>query len=190
MTSMRPRVSPENFEAIARIAYRDDVTLEYLNGKIEVKAVPDGDHDEIIAWLQQVCMQHRPDLWLYPERGLIVETYRTGRARPDGTLAPRKHFSGADDFASTDGVLLVAEVTSNDWDTDRRDRKDKPTAYAEAKIPVFLLIDRDDDTATVHSEPEGGMYRNVRKYVYGDEIDLPGLGITFDTEELKDFSTR
>ncbi len=33
-----------------------------------------------------------------------------------------------------DGLLMAVEVTSYDGDTDRRDRQDKPNAYAAADI--------------------------------------------------------
>src|SRR4051812_43644938 len=91
-TTDRPQMSIEEFEQLARSA-PETVTLEFISGKLEVKPVPDGDHDEIIMWVQEQCMQHRPDLRLCRERGLKAESYRKGRARPDGALAPRKHFA-------------------------------------------------------------------------------------------------
>ncbi|WFB08925.1 Uma2 family endonuclease [Streptomyces sp. LX-29] len=109
----------------------------------QVKPVPDGDHDEIIMWVQEQCMQHRPDVRLYRERRLKVEGYRRGRAIPDGALAPRRHFTGHGEWSDPDGVLMVVEVTSHDSDTDRRDRREKRDAYAGAEIPVYLLVDRE-----------------------------------------------
>ena len=46
--------------------------------------MPDGGHDDIIMWLVEKCMQQRPDLWLYRERGLRTEAYRKGRAARTG----------------------------------------------------------------------------------------------------------
>lgn len=112
MPSARPQMTVEEFEVIERSA-PETVRLEFINGKIEVKPVPDGNHDEVIAWLQQLCMQSRPDLWLYPERGLKISAYWRGRARTDGALAPRRHFTGAGEWAEPDGVLMVVEVTSH-----------------------------------------------------------------------------
>src|SRR5262245_25375022 len=101
-----PLPTVEDFEELASTA-PETVRLEFVNGKIEVKAVPDGKHHEIIRWLMRVCMQHRPDLWLYPECGLKIEKYRKGRARPDGSLAPPMHFIDAGDWADPDGVLMA-----------------------------------------------------------------------------------
>ncbi|MFF4651976.1 Uma2 family endonuclease [Streptomyces sp. NPDC001380] len=176
----------EEFERIAVAADREGVRLEFIHGKLGVKAVPDGDHDEIVRWVMEHCMQQRPDLWLYPERGLKVEAYRKGHAKPDGALAPRGSFAGQGEWADADRVLMVLEVTSYDTDTDRRDREDKPRAYAEAGIPVYLLVDRDSCEVLVHSEPEGGVYGALVRRPFGREVRLPQpVGIVLDTEALK-----
>ncbi|MEU1281726.1 Uma2 family endonuclease [Streptomyces sp. NPDC005805] len=184
----KPQMSTEDFEEIERHA-PETVRLEFINGKLEVKPVPDGDHGEILMWLLRQCMQHRPDLALYPERGLVVGAYRKGRARPDGALAQTGHFAGHGEWSSPEGVLMTVEVTSHDYDTDRRDRTEKRDGYAGAGIPVYLLIDRDKGTVVVHSEPEDGTYRLVRIHPYGKPAELPDpVGITLDTEKLKDYS--
>jgi Uma2 family endonuclease len=53
---------------------------------------------------------------------------------------------------------MVVEVTSHDADTDQRDRLEKREGYAAAEIPVYLLIDREDCSLTVHAEPQDGKY--------------------------------
>ncbi|MEN8649361.1 Uma2 family endonuclease [Streptomyces sp. 21So2-11] len=178
----------EDFEELARRA-PETVTLELLNGNLRVKPVPDGDHGEIYMWLMRECMHSRPDLGLYPEQGLVIDTYRSGRARTDGALAPIGHFAGQSEWATPEGVLMAVEVTSHDADTDRRDRHEKRDGYATAGIPVYLLIDRDNDTLTVHSEPENGAYRQHPTYPYGTTVVLPDpVGITLQTEKLKDYA--
>ncbi|WP_030387330.1 Uma2 family endonuclease [Streptomyces sp. NRRL S-241] len=183
-----PQMTVTEFEQIARTA-PETVTLEFIQGKPEVKPVPDGDHDEITMWVLRQCMQQRPELALYPERGLAVERYRAGRARPGGALAPIGTFAGAGEWADPKGVLMVLEVTSHDADTDRRDRKEKRDGYAAAGIPVYLLIDREHCTLTVHSDPDAGSYRHSPSLPYGASVDIPDpVGITLDTEHLKEFA--
>ncbi|MGW7357715.1 Uma2 family endonuclease [Streptomyces sp. NPDC054802] len=183
-----PEMSVEDFEELAHNA-PEGVTLELINGKLRVKPVPDGDHGEISMWLLEQCMQHRPDLRLYPERGLLIDGYRKGRSRPDGTLAPKGHFAGHGEWSSPQGVLMVVEVTSHDNDTHRRDRIEKRDGYAMAGIPVYLLIDRDSDTVVVHSEPEDGLYHLARTYCYGETVRLPSpVDITLETEKLKEYA--
>ncbi|MCX4738175.1 Uma2 family endonuclease [Streptomyces antibioticus] len=192
MTVMAERMSQMSvveFEAIAAAA-PETVTLEFINGRIGVKKVADGDHDTIVTWLARRCMRTRPDLDLYQGRGLRVEAYREGRVRPDAVLVPEAHFAGQGEWADPDGALMVVEVTSYDSDTDRRDRHEKPTAYGQSGIPLYLLIDRDSCTVTVHSGPDRqiGGYRSVQVAKFGEKVLLPEpMGIELDTEILKNY---
>ena len=189
MTADQPQMTVEEFEELARSA-PETVTLEFIAGKIGVKPVPDGDHGEIIVWLMKRCMEHRPELSLYPEQNLKVERYRNGRARPDGLLAPEDTFAGKGEWPEPEGVLMAVEVTSHDSDANQRDRVEKPEGYADAGIPVFLLIDRDDSSLTVHSDPEDGKYRSKVTRPYGATIEIPDpVGITLETGRLKDYAS-
>ncbi|MEU9389090.1 Uma2 family endonuclease [Streptomyces sp. NPDC048324] len=187
-TADRPQMLVEEFEELARHA-PESARLEFLNGKVGVKPMPDGNHGEIVAWLLKRCMQHRPELFLYPEQGLEVEAYRKGRAKPDGVLVPEGYFVGKGEWSDPAGVLMVLEVTSHDRDADRRDRVEKPDGYAATGIPVYLLVDRDQNSVTVHADPEGGAYRSVTTRAFGAEIELPDpVGFTLDTAKLKEFA--
>ncbi|MEU7183748.1 MULTISPECIES: Uma2 family endonuclease [Streptomyces] len=180
----------EHFEEAARILARleEGARLEFIDGKIRSKPMPDGDHGRIVEWLMRHCIQSRPELWLYPDQGLKVQAYRSGRARPDGSLAASGAFVGQGEWADPDPVLMVFEVTSYDSDTDRRDRVEKPRAYAETGIPLFLLIDREAGQVTLHSEPDGVRYEDVRTVPFGRTLRLPDpVGITLETEALKDW---
>ncbi|UNO43802.1 Uma2 family endonuclease [Streptomyces sp. MST-110588] len=185
----RSQMLLEEFEILARTADHsaERLRLEFINEKMGVKAVPDGDHGRIIQWLIRICLQARPELWLH-DQGLKVQPYRHGRARPDGTLAPSDAFVGQGDWADPEPALMVVEVTSYDADTDRRDRQDKPRAYAETGIPVYLLIDRDSCEVAVFSQPDGERYEQVSIVPFGKSVTLPDpVGIELDTEPLKNW---
>ncbi|MER8104421.1 Uma2 family endonuclease [Kitasatospora sp. NPDC094016] len=187
--SERPHMLPEEFEEIADLVARraEGIRLEFINGKLGIKPVPDGDRSMIIEWLTRICIQARPDLWLY-NHGLKIRSYRGGRAHPDGTLAPSGTVAGQGEWADADGVLMVVEVTSYDSDTDRRDRVEKPRAYAEAGIPIYLLIDRDSAEVVVHSQPDGVRYETAQILPFGRTVHLPEpVGISLDTEPLKNW---
>jgi Uma2 family endonuclease len=189
MAEHMSQMSVEEFETIASAA-PETVTLEFINGRIGVKKVTDGDHSTIVSWLARRCMQTRPDLDLYQGRGLRVEDCREGRVKPDAVLAPEAHFAGHGEWADPEGALMVVEVTSYDSDTDRRDRQEKPTAYGQAGIPLYLLIDRDSCTVTVHSGPDRkiGGYRAVHTAKFGEKVLVPDpIGIELDTEILENY---
>ncbi|WP_405912659.1 Uma2 family endonuclease [Streptomyces sp. NBC_00963] len=182
------QMSVEDFEELARHA-PETVALEFINGKLGVKPVPDGDHGEIIMWLLRQCIQQRPELGLYPEQGVKVESYRQGRARLDGALAPTGHFSGQGEWAHPGGILMAVEVTSHDSDSDLRDRVEKRDGYAASGIPVYLLVDRDTEKLVVYSEPERGEYLTRASHAYGATVTLPTpVSITLESGKLKDYA--
>jgi Uma2 family endonuclease len=185
------QMSVDDFEKIAKAAEKqiETVRFEFIDGRIGVKGVPDGDHGEIIRWLQKQCMQAAGGLWPYAgDLGLQVDGYRGARARPDAIVAPEGTFAGQGDWADPDHVAMVVEVTSFDSDTHRRDRVEKPVAYAAAGIPVYLLIDRDACTLTVYCEPSPRGYRDIHSVEFGAKVALPKpLDVELDTEELKDY---
>ncbi|MEU6094523.1 Uma2 family endonuclease [Streptomyces sp. NPDC047079] len=196
MTVMADRASSQMpvdlFERIAEFAAREDETVrfELIDGRIGLKKVTNGNHGAIIMWLNRQCMQARPGLDLNPLQGLKVEAYRKGRALPDAVLAPVDHFVGQGDWADPHGVLMAVEVTPYDSDTHNRDRVEKPRAYAEAGIPVYLLIDRDNLSVLVHSDPgPEGWYRDIHTVTMGGKVRLPApVTIDLDTEELKKYA--
>ncbi|MGS2588883.1 Uma2 family endonuclease [Streptomyces hebeiensis] len=190
MAEHSAQMTVEDFEKFAAVE-SETVRLEFIDGRIGVKKVPDGDHGEIILWLLGQCMQSRPGLVLNPLQGLKIEKYRSGRARPDGSLVPMGHFAGQGEWADPDGVLMTVEVTSRDSDTHKRDRVEKPAAYADAGIPVYLLIDREAGTVTVHSNPDpaAGDYSDLHRVVFGERLVIPDpVGIELDTEILKAYA--
>src|SRR5699024_4372829 len=99
--------------------------------------------------------------------------------------SPVDHFAGQGEWAEPQGVLAVVKVTSWDSDINARDRVEKTHAYAACGIGVYLLVDRDDDSVTVHSEPTGDRYRSIVTLGYGHTVELPGTGIALNTDGLK-----
>ena len=183
----RPQMQVEDFEALAEFAagLDDELSLEFVGGKVGVKAVPDGTHGTIIAWLIRVFGAKVTDLWFYAEQGLRIEEYRGGRARPDGVLARPAAFVGHGEWAEPDSVVLALEVTSFDRDSHRRDCEDKVRAYAETEIPIYLLIDRARAKVTVYSDPVDGKYEGVNTYEMGATVVLPApVSLELDTEPL------
>lgn len=84
---------------------------------------------------------------------------------------------------------MVVEITPHDRDTNQRDRIDKPVGYAAVDIPVYLLVDRDQETVVLYSEPKDGSYQQITPFPWGTPVELPDpLGFTLDTEELKDYA--
>lgn len=174
-------VTVEDFEVFDRVA-PEHLKVELINGRIIVSPPAGGDHDENIVEIDDQIRLHHPELRTQGARGLVIPAYRTGRAIPDGTVAPKGNFRGQPEWADPAGVVMLIEVTSSEPEVDR---VDKPKAYAEAAIPVYLLVDRERREVVVHWEPEGGHYTRTTKAEFGKPLDLPApLSFTLETCNL------
>ncbi|MFJ7075630.1 Uma2 family endonuclease [Streptomyces sp. NPDC098781] len=191
MTDTSDQLLVEEFEQLAAFAEREieTVRLEFLGGRLGLRKATNGNHGTVVMRLVHEWMQARPEFGLYPARGLKVEAHGQGRVLPDGALAPVGHFAGHGDWSDPDGVLMTVEVTSHDSYTHHRDRVEKRQAYGEAGIPFYLLIDRDESTVALYSEPDPRIgYRHARRVAFGAKLLLPEpLGIELDTEKLKQY---
>ncbi|CAL9538937.1 Uma2 family endonuclease [Streptomyces sp. enrichment culture] len=79
---------------------------------------------------------------------------------------------------------LVLEVTSSNWE---EDLKTKVGAYAEAKVPVYVVVDRKHKRLHVLTEPAGNAYNSHRVHAPGETIKLPGtIGaeVTLDVAQV------
>ncbi|MFG2624513.1 Uma2 family endonuclease [Streptomyces sp. NPDC048473] len=79
---------------------------------------------------------------------------------------------------------LVLEVTSSNY---KNDLRNKVAAYAEAKIPVYVIVDRRHGRVHVLTEPMGGGYDSHEVYAPGQTVTLPdsiGAPVTLDVAEL------
>ncbi|MFD7336507.1 Uma2 family endonuclease [Streptomyces violascens] len=177
-------VALDEFEAFAAAA-PEGFHVELIHGRVLVSRAPDGDHDENVMFIGDQVRARRPELRMYQERGLTVPAYRAGRARVDGAVAPLGYFRGQPSWSDPSGVLMVVEVTIGREQDAEVDRVDKRDAYAQAGLPVYLLIDRHRGEAVVHWDPEGGTYRHSARAAFGAKLALPEpFGFDLDTSEL------
>lgn len=177
-------VSLAEFEVLER-ASSEEVSLELINGRIYVVPVPDGEHDEFAATIGEQIGKHSPELRLLHERGLRIPAYREGRSRVDGAVAPRGYFRGEPSWADPSGVQMIVEITSGRNRDAEVDRVEKRDAYAQAAIPVYLLVDRHRGEVTVFWEPSNGAYAQLATAKFGARLALPDpFGFELDTAEF------
>lgn len=149
---------------------------ELIEGEIVVTPPPDGDHEDYIGLIvNQVARLAGTDMQFSGRKGLRVAGGASGlthRLIPDGTWAPteRRLFRGAEPWMPSEGVAMVAEVTSGRAD---RDRETKRRCYAQGAIPLYLLVDRGTGRTTLFSGPKDGDYQDVITHPFGKSIPLP-----------------
>ncbi|MFF3528671.1 Uma2 family endonuclease [Streptomyces rubiginosohelvolus] len=79
---------------------------------------------------------------------------------------------------------LVLEVTSGNYQNDLRN---KVTAYAQAKIPVYVIVDRKHSRVHVLTEPLPAGYDRHEVYAPGQHAPLPasiGTEVSLDVDEI------
>ncbi|MER5440583.1 Uma2 family endonuclease [Streptomyces sp. NPDC002790] len=149
---------------------------ELIQGEIVVTPPPDGDHEDYINLiLKQVIRRSRTDMDFSGNKGLKLPSggdCPRNHLIPDGTFAPteRRLFRGADSWMPCEGVAMAVEVTSS---KPQQDREAKRRCYAQGAIPLYLLIDRDKSSVTLHSDPSKGDYRQSCTLPFGKALALP-----------------
>lgn len=102
---------------------------------------------------------------------------------PDLAVVPTAAAKGAGALLPAD-TLLIAEVTSeSNGDTDRIVKRKR---YAEYGAPLYLLIDRQERSITLYSEPgKLGYTRADGPHPYGTTLRLPApFNLDVDTADL------
>jgi hypothetical protein len=163
---------------------------ELIEGEIVVTP-PDGDHEDCLGLIpDQVIRRARTDMDFSGNKGLKLRSDGSSpenHAIPDGTFAPTelRLYRGADPWMLCEGVVLVVEVTSAKPRADRTDHTDKRHGYARGPIPLHLLVDREQSSLTLFSDPEGDDYRRHCTVPFGGRLTLPEpFSFDLETEEL------
>ncbi|MFD6968632.1 Uma2 family endonuclease [Streptomyces sp. NPDC059979] len=79
---------------------------------------------------------------------------------------------------------LVLEVTSSNYNNDLRA---KAVAYAQARIPVYVIVNRKHQRVHVLTDPVEGEYTSHRIHAAGELATLPdtlGAKVTLDVDQL------
>ncbi|GLW50699.1 hypothetical protein Stsp02_63600 [Streptomyces sp. NBRC 14336] len=149
---------------------------ELIEGEIVVTPPPDGDHEDYIGLIvDEVISKSRTRMQFAGNKGLVLGSAGSSpkdRVIPDGTFAPRelRLFRGADSWMPCDGVAMVLEVTST---RPQADREAKRRSYARGGIPLYLLVDRQESSITLFSDPHRGDYREQCTRPLGKPLTIP-----------------
>ncbi|MFE7750358.1 Uma2 family endonuclease [Streptomyces sp. NPDC057428] len=163
--------------------------VEIIGGVITVAPPPDGPHARALTKLM------RPFIAAGLDDGETEVLQGVGLWLPSG---PEDY--AIPDLAIVDADLdehlienncydpacfrLVLEVTSGNYQNDMRN---KVTAYAQAKIPVYVVVDRKHGRVHVLTEPLPSGYDRHEVYAPGQEAPLPsvlGTEVSLDVAEL------
>ncbi|MFL9653332.1 Uma2 family endonuclease [Streptomyces sp. PB17] len=161
---------------------------ELVEGEIVVTPPPDGDHEDCIGLIvSQVHRRSVTDMQFSGNKGLKLKNadgLLADHVIPDGTFAPAasRLYRGAEPWMPGDGVSLVLEVTSSKH---KADRETKRHAYARGDIPFYLLVDRQESSITLFSDPGHDDYRQHCTVAFGKPLTLPApFSFDLDTTDF------
>ncbi|MFF5017675.1 Uma2 family endonuclease [Streptomyces sp. NPDC001165] len=163
--------------------------VEIIGGQILVSPPPDGAHARALTDLMVPFLTaglHGPESQVLQGIGLWLPAGVEDYAIPDLVVVDadfEEHFVENNCY---DPVCfrLVLEVTSSNYRTDLRT---EVAAYAEAKVPVYVIVDRKHQRLHVLTDPAGDKYENHRPHAPGEMVALPdslGAKVTLDVAEI------
>ncbi|MCX5092455.1 Uma2 family endonuclease [Streptomyces sp. NBC_00365] len=158
--------------------------VEIIEGIVTVAPPPSNAHNKIADKVQRRLYQVIPEDWgVYQTLGTAVPS-RDGLYIPDIAVAPVEVLDAAEsNYIPAAAAELVVEITSKS--NASNDRIKKAAGYAQAGVPLYLLIDRwapGGPTVTLYGEPKGDVYRVLHAGKFGDVITLPEpFDLTLDT---------
>ncbi|GGX67534.1 Uma2 family endonuclease [Streptomyces minutiscleroticus] len=163
--------------------------VEIIEDQILVSPPPDGPHARALTKLMRPFLAAGLDdgpTEVLQGVGLWLPTGTEDYAIPDLAVVDADiddHLVGNNSY---DPVVLrlVLEVTSGNWKTDL---KTKAAAYAEAGIPVYVIVDRRHQRLHVLTDPAGSEYAGHRVHSPGESVALPdsiGAKVTLDVDEV------
>ncbi|MBO7940397.1 Uma2 family endonuclease [Streptomyces antibioticus] len=149
--------------------------VEVIGSQILVSPLRDGPHAVALTELMLRFMEaglHDGGSALLQGIGLWLPTGAEDYAIPDLSLVDADYTDHhAENNCYDPGCFrLVLEVTSENHRTDLRT---KVAAYAEAKIPVYVVVDREHQRLHVFTEPVGDTYVNHHAHAPGEMAALP-----------------
>ncbi|MFF5156342.1 Uma2 family endonuclease [Streptomyces sp. NPDC000348] len=175
----RPMISgtgPDNFEELLELLdelhLRDGFQAEIIRGKIVVSPWSKAFYLDV---MELVCEQLRPYLpeehrisygpFLYVFPG-VQRAYG-----PDIHVAHRSVSRSASNHLDGEALSFVAELTSSSTRDD--DLTDKVLTYGKAGVPVYLLLDMQEEQATVFSMPSAKGYESRETKPFGEKVSIP-----------------
>lgn len=177
-------------EGFHKLELPEGFRAEFIEGEIVVSPPPDGSHEGVISALSwQIARNSATRMDFSGNEGLLLKRGAHCTKKyviPDGLLAPHDLglFWEADPWMPADGVAMVMEATSGKPD---QDRGVKRHCYAKALIPLYLLVDRSEQSVTLFSEPNEAVedYRADVRVSFGKPVELPDpFAFTLDTAEF------
>ncbi|WP_181383399.1 Uma2 family endonuclease [Streptomyces sp. NWU339] len=175
----RPTISgtePYDFEELLdtldELDVPDGYKAEIIRGNIVVSPWSRGYYTRVMRLVCQQLEPHLPEghqierapnLYVFPN---VERAYG-----PDIHAAHAKAMETADNHLDGEALSFVAELTSSSTRDD--DLTDKVEVYGRAGIPVYLILDMQEEQATVLWTPSAKGYESHCTRPFGEKLPIP-----------------
>ncbi|NEA62385.1 Uma2 family endonuclease [Streptomyces sp. SID12488] len=155
--------------------------VEILQGRLTVTPPPDGSHALSLTWLVEAfggAGARKAGLRYVQGIGLWLPTAADDYSIPDFSVVD-EDFRDAlvqKNCYAPNVFRLMVEVTSSNWSDDLGP---KVECYAEAGIPVYIVVDRKHDEVLLYQDPVNGKYDVPQRFKRGQDFPVPeSVGVT------------
>jgi hypothetical protein len=145
---------------------------EIIGGNIVMSPWPKGYYLRLTRSLRKQIEPHLPAGLIVDNSACLFSLPKQGLAiGPEVFVAADEAFDTHSRYIDGKALTLIAELTSDStrcvgWDA-------KPSACGKAGVPVYLLLDMQDRTLSVFSDPTPLGYAERRTYAFGEKAQLP-----------------
>ncbi|WP_327137410.1 Uma2 family endonuclease [Streptomyces sp. NBC_01340] len=181
----RPLIAEANRLMDRNPGYR----VEIIGGSITVTPPANGSHARVLSRLRRPFVAAGLDgdkTEVLEGLGLWLPTGAEDYAIPDLAVVDVDFEDHLVENNCYDPIAfrLVLEVTSSNYENDLRA---KVGAYAKAKIPVYVIVDRKHQRLHVLTDLSADTYASHRVHAPGEVVALPdsiGAKVTLDVDEI------
>ncbi|MFI7401723.1 Uma2 family endonuclease [Streptomyces sp. NPDC049541] len=162
----------ELLDLLEELRVPDGYKAEIVRGSIVVSPWSKGYYNRV---MKLVCNQLEPHL----PKGHVIDRAPTLFVFPGDECAygPDIHavheqvLETESNHLDGEGLCFVAELTSRS--TRKDDLTDKVDVYAKAGIPVYLILDMQEERAVVYGSPSAKGYEDRSIKPFGEKIYIP-----------------
>lgn len=170
------------FELLERMPVPEGFKAEIVEGTVHMSPQRDA-HWEIIAAVYDELRSRYPRNRLKSDVRLDFPGEKNGFA-PDMLVLKADARKGSNGRWRYQDVEFVAEVISRG--TAPNDYGPKRVAYAEAEVPVYLIVDPYTAACQLFTHPKKGEYQSQLTAKFGEVIDMTDtiVGLSLPTEDF------
>ncbi|MFI2377213.1 Uma2 family endonuclease [Streptomyces sp. NPDC018964] len=175
----------EMLDLLDELQLRDGFKAEIIRGNIVVSPWSKGYYHRVMHLVCEQLRQHLPEghhissgpfLYVFPGEACAYG--------PDIHVAHERAFETESNRLDGEALSFVAELTSTS--TRHDDLTNKVEVYRKAGVPVYLILDMQEEQATVFSMPSDKGYEACETKPFGEKLSIPApFGCVLDTTGFK-----